>query len=83
MGVGKVLLLKKLCCLTFVGILLEELWLLLDRDSMEYVVYHAFSTGFGSLGDAFFMQLHCSYIKHQEGFDTVYQLLKNPVLHPF
>ncbi len=69
---------------TSVGLPLEELRLLSDKYRMEYLVYHALSVGFGSLGDAFFMQQHCSQTRHhQKGCDTVCRLLRNPVLHPF
>lgn len=49
---------------------------------MEYVIYYIFSARFGLLGDALPMQLHCSQTRHQESYDMVCQLLKNPVFYP-
>lgn len=47
---------EELYCPTSVRLLLEELQLLSDRHCIEYLVYYALSTGFGSLDNAFIMQ---------------------------
>lgn len=54
------LLVGKLYHLSFIRLPVKDLWLLLDRHYMEYVIYHAFSIQFGLLGDVLFIQLHYS-----------------------
>lgn len=44
---------KAICMLTLVWMPLKEVRHFFDRDHVEYVLYHACSTGFELLGDVF------------------------------
>lgn len=56
---------------------LKDNYMFLDKDCIEYVLYHAHSTRFDLLDNVVLTQPGCIQNKHQNGCNTVYYLLEN------
>lgn len=51
--------LNDICILTSIQIPLKDIYMLLDRNCVEYVLYHIHNTGLNSFGNMFLTQLGC------------------------
>lgn len=58
-----------------VGMPIEEVRLLSERERAEFVSYHARQAGFDTLGDAFLAQLQTIPNRRREGSNTVCTIL--------
>ena len=63
-----------------IGMPIDKVRLLPERQQAEFVVYYTRQGGFETLGNAFLAQLQNIPNRHREGFNTVCTIMQSPNL---